>query len=74
LRQVAGELLTGWIELWGELAQKHPELEMPVRLYEVGIRYLQTKDERAFLDLLQEERKILRDALELPPADADPEE
>gem|GEM_PF-4947181 len=47
---------------------------MPVRLYEVGIRYLQTKDERAFLDLLQEERKILRDALELPPADADPEE
>jgi tetratricopeptide (TPR) repeat protein len=71
---LTGELLTGWVELWREFAQKYPKLEMPVRLYEVGIRYLQTQDERVLLDLLQEERKILRDSLGLKSPEDESEE
>jgi tetratricopeptide (TPR) repeat protein len=66
---LTGDLIAGWIELWRELTREHAELELPLRLYEVGIRYLQTQDEKVFLDLLQEERKILQDALGVKSSD-----
>lgn len=34
---------------------------LSARLFGVGVRYLKAKDERVLLDLLQEERAILRD-------------
>jgi hypothetical protein len=36
-------------------------MSLAARLFSVGVRYLRTKDERTLLDLLQEERLILRD-------------
>lgn len=55
------ETLDAWAGVWHEVAQRHPDLSLAVRLFGVGVRYLKAKDERVLLDLLQEERAILRD-------------
>jgi len=43
----------------------HDELRIPLRIFDVGIRYLRTGDRRVLLDLLSEERQILGEALGL---------
>ena len=42
-----------------------PEFEMPLRLFRYGIRYLVSKNEMEFVELIQPERRILRQALGL---------
>lgn len=59
------ESLRDWVQVWRELAEAKPEFSFAVRLFEVGIRYIQEKDERVLLDLVSEERKILRDLFRL---------
>jgi tetratricopeptide (TPR) repeat protein len=44
-----------------------PEFEIPLRLFRYGIRYLISKNEADFVVLIQPERRILRQALELAP-------
>ena len=58
--------LDAWAKIWQETAGRlasegRPDLTLSARLFGVGVRYLQTKDERTLLDLVQEERMILRD-------------
>ena len=53
--------LDAWAGVWREVAGRHPDLTLAVRLFEVGLRYVRTKDERALFDLVSEERGILRD-------------
>ncbi len=43
-----------------------PEFEIPLRLFRYGIRYLISGKESEFVELIQPERRILRQALELP--------
>jgi hypothetical protein len=59
--EAPAEALDGWAGVWREVAPRHPDLSLATRLFGVGVRYLQTKDERALLDLVREERSILRD-------------
>lgn len=43
------------------------EFEIPLRLFRCGIRYLISKNEAEFVELIQPERRILRQALGLAP-------
>jgi len=55
------DALDAWAGVWRDTAVLHPDLSLSARLFGVGVRYLQTQDERVLLDLVQEERSILRD-------------
>jgi hypothetical protein len=59
--EAAPDALDAWAKVWREVAEQHPDLALASRLFGVGVRYLRTKDERVLLDLVQEERSILRD-------------
>jgi tetratricopeptide (TPR) repeat protein len=63
--RASAETLDAWVGVWQEVALDHPDLALSARLFEVGVRYLRTKDERVLLDLLQEERAILRELFKL---------
>lgn len=65
-----------WSDVWiSECTKLKPEdqakMEIPLRLLRTGIAYLKTKDDGSLLVLPIEERKILRDALKLPPESAE---
>lgn len=48
-------------DTWLELGSGHPELEVPLRIFSVGIKYLAKKrDPKVLLDLLESERSILK--------------
>ena len=57
--------LTNWESIWTNAGSQYPEMELPLRIFRVGIEYLKTKDERVMLDLITTERRILRQALGL---------
>jgi tetratricopeptide (TPR) repeat protein len=57
------EALQAWLEVWQEAGSAHPKLQLPLRIFATGIHYLQSKDEQVFLDLVEEERKILAEVL-----------
>lgn len=59
------EALQAWTQLWSEVGRDHPELEVPLRIFGVGVRYLKSEDSRVLLDLLASERAVLRQALGL---------
>ena len=63
--------LAFWRDLWLELGSPHIELELPLRIFRVGIDYLIQHDDRVLLDLITTERRILQQALGLEPADSD---
>jgi hypothetical protein len=52
--------LQAWARVWQDASKKYPDLSLAARLFDVGIAYLAAKDERVLLDLVQEERSILR--------------
>jgi tetratricopeptide (TPR) repeat protein len=60
---LSAEALTAWREAWQEASARHDELRVPLRIFAVGIRYVQTQDPKALLDLVVEERAILASAL-----------
>jgi tetratricopeptide (TPR) repeat protein len=61
--------LAVWQELWHGVASGRDELSFPLRIFDVGIRFLRTRDPRVLLDLVQEEREILASALRLQPGE-----
>jgi tetratricopeptide (TPR) repeat protein len=63
--EAPADALDAWAGVWQEVAERHPDLLLATRLFGVGVRYLRTKDERVLLDLVREERSILRDLFEL---------
>ncbi len=57
---------TAWRDAWIEGVGKKPAFDLPVRLLTTALHYKQTpKDSRVFLELPNEERKILQQALGL---------
>jgi hypothetical protein len=56
-----GDALDDWASIWREVAKRHPDLSLAVRLFRVGPRYVRKNDERVLLDLVREERSILRE-------------
>jgi tetratricopeptide (TPR) repeat protein len=59
--EASADTLDAWADVWRTVAERHPDLSLATRLFGFGVRYLRTKDERVLLDLVQEERAILRD-------------
>ncbi len=53
------EAMCVWRDLWSELGNNQPELELPLRFLDVAVRYRQTEDERVLLELAAEERKLV---------------
>jgi tetratricopeptide (TPR) repeat protein len=61
-----------WVDAWETAraslpAERQDRLEIALRLIRTGIAYLKTADEGRLLSLVSEERRILREALKLPP-------
>jgi tetratricopeptide (TPR) repeat protein len=61
-----------WVGAWEAARAALPEkdrdqLDIPLRLLRAGIAWLKTKDDAHLLTLLREERRLLREALNLPP-------
>lgn len=61
-----------WADAWEAAqaalpAERQDRLEIALRLLRTGIAYLKTNDEGRLLTLASEERRILREALKLPP-------
>ena len=64
-KMLSGEGLVGWGEVWREAGARIPALQVPLRIFEVGLRYLAGQDRRVLLDLIETERRILEQALGL---------
>ncbi len=52
-----------WLELWRELSGDRKELQIPLRLLDVAVRYIETPDIRILLELSVEERKLVEPLL-----------
>jgi len=52
-----------WLELWRECAGGRKEFQIPLRLLDVAVRYIETPDIRILLELSVEERKLLEPLL-----------
>jgi hypothetical protein len=65
---ISGEGLSRWLEHWETSAGEQAAMRLPLRLLRVGIDYLASKprDEGKLLQLPEEERLLLRQALSLP--------
>ena len=59
------ENLEHWAEAWEVVCQDIKALQLPLRIFRTGINFLKSggKDRTLLLDLNQEERKILEQAL-----------
>jgi tetratricopeptide (TPR) repeat protein len=74
LAELAGSTLNQagldeWLAGWASAASGHEVMQFPLRLLCAGIDYIKTepRDEGVLLQLPQEERALVRQALELPP-------
>jgi tetratricopeptide (TPR) repeat protein/DNA-binding transcriptional ArsR family regulator len=66
-RTPSASSLSSWRQAWNEVGADRDELRIPLRIFDVGISFLLSGDRRVFLDLVQEEREILVQALGLEP-------
>lgn len=56
--------IRAWRDIWFEAGKNHPELTVALRMFDVGIRCLQSDDpQKTLLDLNIEERRIVAEAL-----------
>jgi hypothetical protein len=53
-----------------DVAKQHPDLSLAVRLFGVGVRYVQKNNGRILLELVREERSMLRELVGLGERDA----
>ena len=67
--EATADALDDWASVWRDVAKRHPDLSLAVRLFGVGLRYVQKNDERVLLDLVREERSILRELFGLGEGD-----
>jgi len=58
--------IDAWLNTWIVESKDYPQLSIPVKLLKVGVDYIKTSDESVLLQLPQEERRIVRQALKLP--------
>jgi hypothetical protein len=63
--RVAPAVLASYVAAIEQRVSDIPEFEIPLRLFRHGIRYLISKNEAEFVELIRPERRILRQALGL---------
>lgn len=59
--------LDRWVSDWENVSRDYPELQVGIRMLRAGVEWIKTEDEGALLDLVKEEREIVRQALGLEP-------
>lgn len=59
------EVLPIWRDVWHEFVDSLDDMRLPLRLFDIGIRYYETNKPEVLLDLVSEERSILAKALGL---------
>ncbi|NQT15106.1 MAG: hypothetical protein HQ582_20280, partial [Planctomycetes bacterium] len=62
---IGDEVARAWRDVWQELGQACPELEIPLRLLDAAVRYREKPDVRVLLGLPMEERELLKPLLGL---------
>ena len=65
--RVTPMVLEGYVASVEQRVVHIPEFEIPLRLFRYGVRYLISQKESEFVELIQPERRILRQALGLEP-------
>jgi DNA-binding transcriptional ArsR family regulator len=65
-RRVTSEVLESYVAIVEQRMANLPECEIPLRLFRYGIRYLISGKESEFVELIHPERRIVRQALEMP--------
>jgi len=63
MEKVTPTSLYKWRDSWAEFGSQYPEMQVPLRLFGVGIEYLIKQDRKVLLDLVLVERRILEQAL-----------
>lgn len=63
LENTTHSFLNRWREFWVTWGSAHAEMEVPLRLFSVGIEYLIKQDPKVLLDLVLSERQILGQVL-----------
>ena len=63
--RVTPQVLESYVQAVEQRVAGIPELDVPLRLFRYGIRYLISKDPAVFVELIQPERRILQQALGL---------
>ncbi|HEY6871239.1 MAG TPA: tetratricopeptide repeat protein [Geobacteraceae bacterium] len=61
--EISDVVAHAWYDEWKSQAGHHPEMQLPLRLLNVAVRYREKKDMRILLELPFEERKILEPLL-----------
>jgi tetratricopeptide (TPR) repeat protein len=56
-----------WVSDWENVSRDYPQLQVGIRMLRSGVEWIKTKDESVLLDLVREERMIVRQALGLEP-------
>jgi tetratricopeptide (TPR) repeat protein len=67
--QLSDDGLQAWLDVWQRVGVEYRDLAVSLRIFAAGIRYLKSNDERVLLDLVIEEREILRQSLGLAEPD-----
>ena len=57
--------LSEWRDFWTEAGTPYAELQIPLRIFSVGIEYLVKQDRNVLLDLVVAERQILEQTFDL---------
>ena len=57
-------LARSWFEAWAKAASEIPELALPLRLMEAGVRFMETEDRSVLLELPVEQRSLLEPEIE----------
>jgi DNA-binding transcriptional ArsR family regulator len=52
-----------WLNSWQQISKLYPDLAIALKMLKAGIEYKKSGDSRAFLDLPQEMRSLLKEAL-----------
>ena len=61
---VSEELINEWSNLWGDLRKQHRQLNLPIRLFNVALRFGKNNDQRVLLELPAELRSIVLAAID----------
>ncbi|MGL4398804.1 MAG: tetratricopeptide repeat protein [Luteolibacter sp.] len=59
--------LNRWVSDWENVSRDYPGLQVGIRMLRAGVEWIKTTDDGALLDLVKEERVIVRQALGLEP-------
>jgi tetratricopeptide (TPR) repeat protein len=59
--------LDRWVTDWENVSRDYPELQVGIRMLRSGVEWIKTENDGALLDLVKEERVIVRQALGLEP-------